>query len=150
MKLSPIAIIICVAFALIIMVSVSKGSRNYTPFTFDSNSLKGYPFEGFGPIEYTTYPNNGPIDSYQSPDNKQDAQLASGDKRRVLGFDGLLVSSEFDDKSIDTFSQATGDNKAQSYGYTNSMGFLQLDKNQLSLLTSRGGNASFGGDTIGQ
>jgi hypothetical protein len=146
MKLSPIAIIICVAFALIIMVSVSKGSRNYTPFAFDSNSLKGYPFEGFGPIEYTTYPNNGPIDSYQSPDNKQE----SGDKRRVLGFDGLLVSSEFDDKSIDIYSQAKGDNKVQSYGYMNSMGFLQLDKNQLSLLTSRGGNASFGGDTFGQ
>jgi len=149
MKLSPTAIIICVAFALIIMVSVSKGSRNYMPFAFNSSSLKGYPYEGFRPIDYTTYPNNSSIDSYKAKEI-QDAQLAPGEKRRVVGFDGLLVSSEFDDKSIDIYSQAKGDNKVQSYGYTNSMGFLQMDKNQLSLLTSRGGNASFGGDTIGQ
>jgi hypothetical protein len=149
MKLTPTVIIIFIAFALIIIVSITKGSNKFTPYSFHSSTLKGHPYEGFSGLEYTTYPNNTSVDSYKSKEI-QESPVVPGDKRRVLGFDGLLVSSEFDDKSIDIYSQAKGDNKCQSYGYMNSMGYLCMDKNQLSLLTSRGGNASFGGDTIGQ
>lgn len=150
MKLSSTTLIVCFAFALIIFLSMSKGSH-VTPYAFHSRSLHGHPFEGFSNvnnsniIEYTTYPGNTIVDSYKS-----DESPSAGDKRRVMGFDGLLVSADYDDKSIDIFSQAKGDSKCVPSSYSNSMGFLCLDKKQMTLLTTRGGNASGGGSDIGR
>ena len=60
---------------------------------------------------------------------------------KVGGFKGLQKSTVADEQPIDIYSEANSSLTCESSGLHNSMGNLCLDKNQLALLTSRGGNA---------
>ena len=127
--MKTIFIILIIGFLLLIMFSSCSCCRNF--------ALNSLPYEGFS--EYTTYPENKPIDSYNerliAPLNLQDAV-------KVKGVDGLAVAATAESNSIDTYSAAAGNPTAKSYGLTNSQGFLQLTPQQIQLLTHRGGNMS--------
>jgi len=134
MKFSFKLIIIVLAFVFIIFLSMS--SSTYIPYSFSASSkLPQYPYEWFS--EYTTYPENKSIDSY---DSKQISQSSMGNVTKLKGFDGLIVSPNSPETSLDTYSQSLGDKTCQSYGLTNSAGFLCLNPDQIKLLTTRGGN----------
>jgi hypothetical protein len=116
------------------------------PYAGTNSTLVGYPYnEGFS--EYTTYPENMPIDSYNS---KLITPLnMPPDAVKVKGVNGLAVAAAVESNSIDTYSSAVGNPTAKSYGLTNSQGFLQLNSEQIKLLTHRGGNMTGSDSTIG-
>jgi hypothetical protein len=68
---------------------------------------------------------------------------------KVEGFEGLQPAPYSAEVPIDVFSQAQGNLSCQPVGYSNSQGPLCLDKNQLTLLTTRGGNAAGKDSEIG-
>lgn len=143
MKISFKMVVVIFAFIFIICMSMGSGS-SFTPYSFSSSSrLHQYPYEGFS--QYTTYPQNTVIDSYES---KRIEQPAMGDVVKVRGFDGLLVSPNAPEKSIDIYSQALGENTCKSYGLMNSRGYLCLNPEQIQQLTTRGGNMSAYGDSV--
>ena len=59
---------------------------------------------------------------------------------QIKGFDGLMSSPGAVQELNDIFIGTKSNSTCQSYGYTNSTGNLCLDKNQIKLLTTRGGN----------
>jgi len=129
MYMKTIFAILIVGLLFLIIFSSSCAQLPYM-----SNS---HPYEEFS--EYTTYPENKPVDSYNErliiPLNVQDAV-------KVKGVDGLAVAATAESNSIDIYSAAAGNPTAKSYGLTNSQGFLQLTPQQIQLLTHRGGNMS--------
>jgi hypothetical protein len=68
------------------------------------------------------------------------------------GFDVLQnYSAEYGtEKSIEIYSQASGDLKCEASPYSNSMGYLCMDKNQKQALQTRGYNQTGGDMQIGQ
>lgn len=143
MKISFKLILVALAFLLIILISMGSAPK-FAPYAFPTSSLHQYPYEGFH-TEYSTYPENQVIDSLNS---KMISPPEMGTVAKVKGFDGLLVSPNAPETPVDIYSQAIGDPSVQSYGLTNSRGYLSLTPEQIKLLTTRGENAS-GGSTIG-
>jgi hypothetical protein len=70
--------------------------------------------------------------------------------KKVHGFDGLYCKPYVADAKIDIYSGAQGSLECKGTDLTNSRGGLCLDKTQLHLLTTRGGNATGGGGEIGK
>jgi hypothetical protein len=62
--------------------------------------------------------------------------------QKVDGFDGILCSPDYNGNPCDIYSTSEGSLSNKSYGYTNSRGFLDMNSEQLRLLTTRGGNAT--------
>lgn len=62
--------------------------------------------------------------------------------RTIAGFDGLVCAPEFNGNPYDIYSTSHGSPSNKSYGYTNSQGFLEMNSEQLRLLTTRGGNST--------
>jgi hypothetical protein len=148
MKTNSTVIFVVLAILLVLFLSTFMGAASVVPFQFDKSTLHEFPYEGFrSQIDYTTYPQNKPIDFMTSKSIVDEPVV---DKVKVRGFDGLLPSPNLSDASIDTYSQAPASNTAKSYGYSNSMGFLSLNDDQIRLLTTRGGNMSSGEAFIGQ
>lgn len=149
MKTSTIFIILIIGFLFLIILSTCSSCTDYMPYSpylGINSTLVAYPYnEGFS--EYTTYPENMPIDSYNS---KLITPLnMPPDAVKVKGVNGLAVAATAESNSIDIFSAAAGNPTAKSYGLTNSQGFLQLTPQQVQLLTHRGGNMSGSDSTIG-
>ena len=143
MKISVKLVLIILAILAIILISVSS-CTNFKPFSFPSSKLHEYTYEGFS--KYTSYPENRPIDSYES---NQITPVAINQAVKVGGFDGLIGSYMAAETPIDTYSQALGDKTCKSYGLTTSTGYLCLSPDQVKNLTTRGGNMSSGESTIG-
>ena len=135
-------ILVVLAFVFILFLSLYGGCKNFQPFSFGNGTLQGHPYEGFGTLGYTTYPDNAIISSDYYASRYMTPPQMTGDKMRVRGFDGLVVSPSIDDSSLDIYSKAQGKPDCKSYGLMNSQGFLCLDQQQIKLLESRGGNAS--------
>ena len=148
MKLTTNLIVLILAFLFVCFMSLGWSVSNFTPFAFSSSRLHEYPYEGFhNRYEYTTYPANQSIDSYDSKLIVPAAEVK--DSVKLRGFDGLAVSANSADTPIDTYSQALGETNCKSYGLTNSRGFLCLTPEQIQKLTTRGGNMSSGEAIIG-
>ena len=148
MKFSLNLILLIVAFLFVIFFSAGLGCSSVSPYSRSSSQLHEFPYESFGNQvnEYTTASNNASIDSY-STNNITPAAVNGGVK--VTGFDGLLSSPTEQGDNIDTYIKSTGDKTCKSYGYSNSMGNLCLNDEQIRLLTTRGGNMSSGEAIIG-
>ena len=145
MKISFKLVFIILAILTIILISVSSCSQ-FKPFSFPSSKLHEYTYEGFS--DYTTYPNNESIDSFEKNQIADTAPAINGGVKST-GFDGLIGSYMADETPIDMYSQALGDKTCKSYGLTNSNGYLCLSPDQIKSLTTRGGNVSFNDSTIG-
>ena len=90
-------------------------------------------------LQYSSYPQNQNTDS--AIDKFSIAPVAA--MRKLTGFDGLFAAPEIQPaKPIDVFSDTPGSATAPPISLSNSMGYLQMTKDQLGLLSTRGGNAT--------
>jgi len=113
---------------------------------------KAYPYEGFdsmSPLDYT--PVNDPTNAYDDTLSVRQIQPKMMDCKKVGGFDGLGVfcTPTTPEQKVDIYSAAEGKLDCDGYGYSNSKGGLCMDKTMISLLQSRGGNATGGDGQIG-
>jgi len=95
--------------------------------------------ETFRPLDYSSYQQNQTVDS--------EVDKFSIDRgvpmRKLTGFDGLFTAPEMQPaNAIDVFSNTPGSATAPPISLSNSMGYLQMTKDQLGLLSTRGGNAT--------
>ena len=154
-KSSVTIAVIVVILAIILAITLFSASKsNVIPHMATRGSLKSAPFEGFhglNPYRYASYPNNTTIDTKDRfLINDTSAQPTV---QRIWGFDGLFGPVDIPDDKLDLYSEATGslDQNCQSTasGLTNSKGFLCLNKKQVNMLKTRGGNQSSCPSTIG-
>ena len=146
MKFSTIGFLLILI--LLLLAFTTMGSSTYVPYMKDLLFSNMYPYEGFKsfkqtPAEYSTYPKNDSVDS-KTNFNIEDAP-ATPQCRKLMGFNGLYCPTVVDgdpSNPTDIFSKAPGDWKCESYGLMNSKGYLCLDQNMKTLLSTRGGNAS--------
>jgi len=69
---------------------------------------------------------------------------------KVSGFSGLQVGAYGDEKIIGFMYNNESNTSCKPYGYTNSKGNICLNKEDIKLLTTRGGNALGVSDQIGK
>lgn len=135
------------AVILIVVITISISSKTLSVLPYNNNTqLPQFPYEGFTSIEYTSSTDNKAMDSYK-------AYLidsgASGECKKVFGFDGLYCDPNAANKKLDVFGEASGGLNCSGSGLTNSKGSLCLDDKMTKLLMSRGGNALGGDSQIG-
>jgi len=144
-----------VIVAIVLLFFLVAFSCAPTPMPYSSTGF--FPKLGFagyseGFSNYSTYPGNAAKDMYNSKDitpsstaPTEGSGATEGDCRRLTGFDGVFCSPTPTSEAknpVDIFSQASGSQTCQSYGYMNSRGYLCMDQEQIRLLRSRGGNAT--------
>lgn len=135
--------ILTIAFlSFIIVILLFSNTNNIIPANEGDPLMSSNAYnEGFtAPTDYTTYPANIAMDSENKFEISPSAP-ANG-CHRIFGTNGLACSPVTADNvnPIDTYSQSGGSLSCQSYGMSNSRGFLCLDENQRKLYTTRGGN----------
>lgn len=144
MKMNTTNVLIgLVIFGLIIM-SLMASTVRVIPYNMADAFTKNFPYEGFEQMQsdlgYASA--SGAI----VQDRLQSYALNSEQKgcKKVYGFDGLFCEPYLADTTLDIYSTATGSLACinKSSGLTNSKGSLCLDKNQKSMLMTRGGNST--------
>lgn len=145
-KLSYGLIATIIVLAIIIFAVTAAGTPKVKAYNAQSryanNRLEGFSTKNQGQdrVRYQAYPsgNDVNVENQHLIDSSADAKTA----QRVKQQDGLY--GPYNDKKITTFSDAKGSLAEQcaktSNGMSNSTGYLCLDRNQLNLLTTRGGN----------
>lgn len=139
---------------LIVLLVVSifafafQGACSYMPHGgFGGSKLNMSKYEGFsskygtGGLGYSGYS----MDSNVPGQNAADIESAY---MKVGGMRGLYGSPDAGERK-DPFYGTEGSLDAKDYGYSNSRGFLQLNKQQMALLSTRGGNATGSSDQYG-
>ena len=131
---------------LIVLLAVSviafafQGSCMFTPYSLTNSKLNMSNYEGFSSkyhtndLGYKGYDLGSGVPSQ----NSADIESAYG---RVAGMKGLYGSPDVGERKDFIYGTA-GSLDGPSYGYSNSMGPLQLSPEQIALLRSRGGNAT--------
>ena len=148
-------VVIIIVLILLIVGALLLNSQHYVPANEVNTFTKNYPYnaEGFESSkakdktdEYSTYPDNNTLDSYSRWEINSDKKPCY----KVNGVSGLVCSPTGESVNPkDIYSEAKGSLDCQSYGLTNSKGFLCLNDQQKTLYTTRGGNASGGAGDIG-
>lgn len=127
-------IVVIIALYLIITIALSFTIR-VVPYSNDSIFSIEFPYEGFA------------LNKYAQPQQEQEPFAAIDEKsesvecKKVSGFNELYCSPNYNPPNNDKFSGTPGGASDNSYGLTNSMGKLQLTKEQIALLSTRGGNS---------
>jgi hypothetical protein len=111
---------------LIIMISLIAAS-DPLPYSKDTLFAKQFPYEGFS--EY-------------APSASVEKKTESNDAVKTEGFESLTPAPFGTDKPIDIYSQLSGSKGCAPSPYSNSEGYLCLDSNASSMLSTRGGNAT--------
>jgi hypothetical protein len=122
-------ILLIAALYLIIIIALSFAIR-VVPYSKDTLFAVEFPYEGFTSTQPETEP-------FSAIDEKSE----SADCKKVSGFNELYCSPTYNPPNNDKFSGTPGGASGDSYGLTNSMGKLQLTKEQIELLSTRGGNS---------
>lgn len=125
-------IVVIIALYLIITIALSFTIR-VVPYSNDSLFSIEFPYEGFAPNTYAQ--------PQQEAFSAIDGKSESADCKKVSGFNELYCSPNYNPPNNDKFSGTPGGASENSYGLTNSMGKLQLTKEQIALLSTRGGNS---------
>ena len=125
-------IVVIVALYLLITIALSFTIR-VVPYSNDSLFAIEFPYEGFAPNTYTQ--------PQQEAFSAIDGKSESVECKKVSGFNELYCSPNYNPPNNDKFSGTPGGASDNSYGLTNSMGKLQLTKEQIALLSTRGGNS---------
>lgn len=138
-------IIVIIVLVVIVLFSASK-----TVYPYDNSIFaKQFPYEGFSPIHYSSYPNNVAVDQQVN----HNIVPSKNSVQPLWGFGGLFGPPNAPDNSLDIYSTAQGSlsEKCQnlSAGYSNSKGYLCLNADQIKMLTTRGGNQTTAGAQIG-
>lgn len=140
--------------ALIVIISLT--TTTVLPYSSDSLFSKEYTYEGMGAIVNTL--NSGGVSKAEvnvdtKITNKKSPRvtLPFGKKGRRDGFETLSeASSSYNSPSpsLDFMSELPSSGSCVST-YSNSRGYICLDKKAIQLLTTRGGNMSTGEAQIG-
>lgn len=136
MRLFPKIFIAVLFFVIIALLFLN--TNNIVPSNEADPLLASHKYkEGFA-SEYASYPNNASLDS----GNEWDISPSAKNCYRIFGENGLACSPNSTDVNpTDIYSRSSGSLTCESYGLSNSRGFLCLDENQRKLYTTRGGNA---------
>lgn len=148
-------VVIIIVLVLLIVGALILNSQHYVPANEVNTFTRNYPYntEGFESFKeedkknvYSTYPDNNTLDSYSRWEINSDKKPCY----KVNGVSGLVCSPTGEPVNPkDIYSEAKGSLDCESYGLTNSKGFLCLNDQQKQLYTTRGGNASGGAGDIG-
>ena len=148
-KISYGLIFAIAVLALIVIATTMLSTRKIQPYNafgkFASNNIEGMTStkdQGQDRVRYAEYP-------VANATNEEDTHLidsiaASDTAQRVSGLAGGLYGPMENNEKITTFADAQGSLapacQRASSGMSNSTGYLWLDRTQLNLLTTRGGN----------
>lgn len=126
-------ILLIAALYIVIVIALSFAVR-VVPYSKDRLFAVEFPYEGFSSI---------PSDNMEEeePFTAIDGKNESADCKKLSGFNELYCSPNYNPPNNDKFSGTPGGASDNSYGLTNSMGKLQLTKEQIELLSTRGGNS---------
>lgn len=127
-------ILVIAALYIIIVIALGFAVR-VVPYSKDNLFAVEFPYEGFSAIQ------SGDIEEEEEPFTAIDGKTESADCKKVSGFNELYCSPNYNPPNNDKFSGTPGGGSDNSYGLTNSMGKLQLTKEQIELLSTRGGNS---------
>jgi hypothetical protein len=153
MKYSVSNILIIVAI-VVVLVAIILFSASSTALPYDSSIFaKYYNYEGFHPsakrVHYSTYPENVAIDQRVNNDIVPSKRAF----QPVWGLGGLFGPPNANDNNIEVYANVPGklDESCAnvSSGYSNSKGYLCFNPDQLKVLTTRGGNQTGSGCSIG-
>jgi hypothetical protein len=125
-------ILVIAALYIIIVIALGFAVR-VVPYSKDKLFAVEFPYEGFDTIQHD--------DLSKEPFSAIDGKSESADCKKVSGFNELYCSPNYNPPNNDKFSGTPGGASDNSYGLTNSMGKLQLTKEQIELLSTRGGNS---------
>ncbi len=125
-------ILVIAALYIIIVIALGFAVR-VVPYSKDKLFAIEFPYEGFDTIQQD--------DLSKEPFSAIDGKSESADCKKVSGFNELYCSPNYNPPNNDKFSGTPGGASDNSYGLTNSMGKLQLTKEQIELLSTRGGNS---------
>jgi hypothetical protein len=132
----------CILF-LIIVVSLTASS-DPVPYSETTLFTKQFPYEGFdmpSPDIMT-----GTLGHQDTPSNKPKNENMAV---KTEGFESLTPSpNNVNDSSIDIYSQLSSGKGCKPSPYSNSQGYLCLDPNASSMLSTRGGNATGQPDSL--
>jgi len=127
--------IVFLGVILFVIIVLSLSMPSVQPYHKDTLFSKEFPYEGFS--EY-------------GADAKANAHAnAPAVVAKVEGFEGLQPSPLNGPEKIDVFSSFEGKSSCSPSPYSNSMGYLCMDKNAMDLLLTRGGNATGNPSQIG-
>jgi hypothetical protein len=127
-------ILVIAALYIIIVIALGFAVR-VVPYSKDNLFAVEFPYEGFDSIQ------SGDMEEEEEPFSEMNEKLESADCKKVSGFNELYCSPNYNPPNNDKFSGTPGGGSENSFGLTNSMGKLQLSKEQIQLLSSRGGNS---------
>jgi hypothetical protein len=139
------ALIILAVFVLLLVVMATTAGTYVVPYQPMNARLPMSAYEGFSLFggNSTAVPGQPSNPGVAAAIKPAAGQVQQTPCKRVDGFDGIYCSADNVPKvPMDMFSDTPGDLKCQSYGYSNSRGFLCLSDTQKKLISSRGGNAT--------
>jgi len=146
MRISNGLIFVIVVLAIVIIATVMLSSKRVTPYNayskYSDNRIEGMTSKDKGQdrVRYAGYP-SGDMVNVESQ-HLIDSDASSDTAQRVKGLPGSLYGSE--NEKITTFADAKGSLSTEcqrtSSGMSNSTGYLCLDRHQLNMLSTRGGN----------
>ena len=125
-------ILVIAALYIIIVIALGFAVR-VVPYSKDTLFAVEFPYEGFSSIQDDA--------DDEEPFSEMNENRESADCKKVSGFNELFCSPNYNPQNNDKFSGTPGGASDNSYGLTNSMGKLQLTKEQIELLSTRGGNS---------
>ena len=126
-------ILLIAALYIIIVIALGFAVR-VVPYSKDNLFAVEFPYEGFSSIQSDDM-------EEEEPFSEMNEKHESADCKKVSGFNELYCSPNYNPPNNDKFSGTPGGASDNSYGLTNSMGKLQLTKEQIELLSTRGGNS---------
>lgn len=135
MKLNSQLLILGAVLVVVLLISLtsSKGPLPYYP---ENLFPQQFQYEGFLPRLH--------------PGQYTEAKSEAGvDVMKVNGFDGLFHSPVGSEKPLDIYSALPSGKQCTSSPYSTSTGYLCLDDNAKSMLSTRGGNQTGSPSTIG-
>ena len=126
-------LLIC-GFVLFVVIFVSLSSVPVV-LTYSKSELfsKEFPYEGFAGVADAAVSVNSSVPATGS---------TTTEPVLVTGFNGLQSSPSAPETPLDIFSQLPVGGKCGPSPYSNSQGYLCMDKNASAMLTQRGGNAT--------
>jgi hypothetical protein len=127
-------ILVIAALYIIIVIALGFAVR-VVPYSKDNLFAVEFPYEGFDSMQ------SGDMEEEEEPFSEMNEKRESADCKKVSGFNELYCSPNYNPPNNDKFSGTPGGGSDNSFGLTNSMGKLQLSKEQIQLLSSRGGNS---------
>lgn len=135
------------AFIFFIIACSLCTSVRVVPYSRNNMFAIDFPYEGFNVFHPDDCPCGCKKEAFTGCGVKKEKggcgyKNENKDCLKVHGFDDLYCTPAHDPKYFDKFLGTDGGAAGNSYGLTNSKGALKLTPEQISLLTTRGGNST--------